>query len=172
MLALEVLQICPSQRRTLLLSIGAMDMEGSNLIMFNLDYFKERISHHLDFQIQVLVGGKNTHHIVLDEGVSTRVMSLPCWRALGSPKLASSPTTLKVFDGRGFQPQGIFQYFPVTLKGKTVLVDIEVVHTPVYYNFLLGRSCFYTMNVVASMVFRVLRFLHQVKIITVDQLDY
>jgi hypothetical protein len=51
MLALEV---C----RSLLLAIGAMDPEESNLITFNNDYFKERLSRHLAFQIQVLVGGK------------------------------------------------------------------------------------------------------------------
>jgi hypothetical protein len=92
-----------------------MDPEESNLITFNLDYFKERLSHHLAFQIQILVGGKNIHRTILDEGASTCVM----WRALGSPKLIQSPTTLKAFDGRGFQPHGLLQYFVVTLKGKT-----------------------------------------------------
>jgi hypothetical protein len=48
----EVLQNCPSQHRTLLSAIGAMDLEASNLITFNMDYFKERLSHHLAFQIQ------------------------------------------------------------------------------------------------------------------------
>jgi hypothetical protein len=62
----------------------------SNLITFNMDYFKERLSHHLAFQIQILVGGKNIHHTILDEGASTCVMYLPCWRALGSPKLTLS----------------------------------------------------------------------------------
>jgi hypothetical protein len=121
-----------------------------------MDYFKERLSHHLAFQIQFLVGGKNVHHTVLDEGASTYVMSFPCWRALGSPKLTSSLTTLKVFDGRGFQPHRLLQYFDVTLKGKIVLVDIEVVDTPMDYNVLLGRSWLYTMTFIASMVFRVL----------------
>jgi hypothetical protein len=71
----------------MLSAIGAMDPEESNLITFNLDYFKERLSHHLAFQIQILVGGKNIHRTILDEGASTYVMSFPCWRALGSPKL-------------------------------------------------------------------------------------
>jgi hypothetical protein len=146
MSSLEVLQNFPSQHRTLLSAIGAMDPEEFNLITFNLDHFKERISHHLAFQIQILVGGKNIHHTVLDEGASTCVMYLSCWRALGSPKLTSSPTTLKVFDGHGFQPHGLLQYFTVTLKGKTVSVDIEVVDTPLDYNLLLGHSWFYAMT--------------------------
>jgi hypothetical protein len=40
MLALEVLQHCPSQRRTLLESIGAIDPKSSNNITFNLDNLK------------------------------------------------------------------------------------------------------------------------------------
>ena len=66
------------------------------MITFNLDYFKEWLSHHLEFQIEILVGGKNIHHTILDEGASICVMSLPCWRAIGSPKLSQSPTTLKI----------------------------------------------------------------------------
>jgi hypothetical protein len=55
------------------------------MIMFNLDYFKPKLSHHLTFQIQTMLGGKNIHCMVLDEGASTCVMSLSCWRAIGSP---------------------------------------------------------------------------------------
>jgi hypothetical protein len=144
---LEVLQNYPSQRRTLLSTIGVVDPEASNMIMFNLDYFKLRLSHHLTFQIQAMVCGKNIHHTVLDEGASTCVMSLSCWRAIGSPKLHQSPTTLKAFDGCGFQPYGLLQYFIVELKGKIVSIDIEVVDAPLDYNLLLGHSWFYAMIV-------------------------
>jgi hypothetical protein len=102
MLTLEVLKNCPSQHRTLLSTIGDMDPEASNMIMFNMDCFKTRLSHHLAFQIQAIVGEKKIHHTVLDEGASTCVMSMSCWRAIGSPKLTQSPTTLKAFDGNGF----------------------------------------------------------------------
>jgi hypothetical protein len=114
-----------------------MDPEESNLITFNLDYFKERLSHHLTFQNQILVSAKNIHMTILDEGVSTCVMSLPCWKALSSPKLTPSPTTLKGFDGRGFHPNGLLQYFVVTLKGKIVSIDIEMVDVSLDYNLLL-----------------------------------
>jgi hypothetical protein len=101
----------------MLSAIGAMDPEESNLIMFNLDYFKERLPHHLALQIQTLVSGKNIHRIILDDGASTCVMSFPCWRALGSPKLTSSPTTLKSFDGRGFQPHRTLAIFHCDIEG-------------------------------------------------------
>jgi hypothetical protein len=58
-----------------------------------------------------------------------------------------SPTTLKAFDGHGFQPHRLLQYFTVTLKGKTISVDIEVVDAPLDYNLLLGHSWFYAMTV-------------------------
>jgi hypothetical protein len=130
MSTLEVLQHYPSQRRTLFSSIVAMDLEESILITFNLDYSKERISQHLAFQIQFFVGGKNIHHSVFDEGASTYVMSFPCWRALGSHKLTQSPTTMKSFDGLGFQPHGLLQSFVVTLKGKICNVPRPSSHWP------------------------------------------
>jgi hypothetical protein len=64
MSTLKVLQNYPNKCRTLLSSIGAMDPKESNLITFNLDYFKERLSHNLSLKIQILVGGKNIHHTV------------------------------------------------------------------------------------------------------------
>jgi hypothetical protein len=108
--------------------------------------------HHLTFQIQTSVGGKNIHHTILDDGASTCVMSFPCWSFLGSPKLTSPPTTLKEFDGRGFQPHRLLQSFTVTLKGKTISVDIEAVDVPVDYNLLLGLSLFYAMTTVISQI--------------------
>jgi hypothetical protein len=66
----------------------------------------------------------------------------------------------------------LLQYFVVTLKGKTILVDIEVVDAPLDYNLLLGHSWFYAMTFITSLVFHILRFPHQGKIITVDQLEY
>ena len=99
-------------------------------------------------------------------------MYFPFWRVIGSPKLTSSLTTLKVFDGRIFQPHRLLLYFTVTLKGKTISIDIEVVDVPLDYNLLLGCSWFYAMTVIASSVFRILRFPHQEKIITAVHLDY
>jgi hypothetical protein len=76
MLIFEFLQNYPSQHRTLLLAIGVVDLEATNVITFNLEYFKLRLSHHLAFQIQTMVRGKKMQHTVLDEGASTSVMHL------------------------------------------------------------------------------------------------
>jgi hypothetical protein len=60
----------------------------------------------------------------------------------------------------------------VELKGKTISIDIEVVDALLDYNLLLGNSWFYAMNSIAYLVFHLFQFLHQGKIVTVDQLDY
>ena len=107
MSTLEVLQSCPAQRKNLLTALGAMDPGDTNLIHFNLDNLKPRQPHQLTFQIVTRVAGKKVFRTVLDEGSSTFVLSLSCWKANGSPEIVKSLTTLKAFDGRGFQPHGL-----------------------------------------------------------------
>ena len=102
MLTLEVLQHCPSQRKTLLSSLEVVDPTNSNCITFNLDYFKTRLSHNLAFQIHTTVNGKHIYQTIIDEGASTCVMSLYCWRDIGSLNIKQFLTTLKAFDGHGF----------------------------------------------------------------------
>ena len=94
--------------------------------------------------------GNKVFRTVLDEGASTSVLSLTCWKALGSPELVTSPTTLKAFDGRGFQPHGLISALVVELGGKTISIQVEVVDSPLDYNLLLGRNWFYAMTIVAS----------------------
>jgi hypothetical protein len=96
---LEVLQHLPSQRRTLLASIGTIDLELSNNIMFNLDNYTSRLSHQLAFQIDVVVHNQQIHQTILDEGASTCVISLACWKSLKSSALNKSPMMLHAFDG-------------------------------------------------------------------------
>ena len=95
MSALELLQTCPTQRNNLPIALGDMDPKNSNIIDFKLDEFKTRLSHQLDFQLTTKITIKNIHHTILDEGASTSVMSLSCWRAIGSPKINRSPTVTK-----------------------------------------------------------------------------
>jgi hypothetical protein len=113
MSALAVLQHCPSQRRMLLAAIGTVDPELSNHIMCNLDNYASRLSHQLSFQVDVVVHNQQIHRTILDEGVSTCVMSLACWKGLKLPALKKSPTMLCAFDAQGFHPHGILQYLPI-----------------------------------------------------------
>jgi hypothetical protein len=79
---------------------------------------------------------------------------------------------LKSFDGHVFKPHGIVLAFPVMLGGKTMNVEVEVVDAPIDYNLLLGRSWPYTMEVVPSSYFRCIKFLHEGKLVTIDQLSF
>jgi hypothetical protein len=146
MSALEVLQHCPSQCRMLLDNIGIVDLKSSNLIMFNLENYMSRLSHQLDFHVDVVVHNQKIHRTILDEGASTCVMSLSCWKGLKSTTLKKSPMILRALNGKGFHSHWILQSFPIQLGGKTVTVDVKVVDSPLDYNLLLGRSWFYSMN--------------------------
>ena len=99
-------------------------------------------------------------------------MSLSCWRAIGSPEVRQSPTTLKAFDGLGFQPYGLIPSLAITLGGKTVSIHVEIVDATLDYNILLGWNWFYAMIAVASSVFRMVQFPHQGQIVTIDQLSF
>ena len=96
---LEVLQICPAQRKNLLLALGAFDPDNSTMINFNWENYKLRLSHQIYFQIATSVVGRKVHWTILDEGDSTSILSMSCWKAIGVLELSMSPTTLKSFDG-------------------------------------------------------------------------
>jgi hypothetical protein len=118
MSALEVLQSCPTQRKALLKAIGGIDPTDTNLIIFDLEDHIPRLPPQLTFQIQVVVSDKNICRTVIDEGASTCVMSIACWKAIGSPPLTESHNTLKAFNGSSFKPYGVLPSLPITLEGK------------------------------------------------------
>lgn len=156
MFALEVLQSCPSQRKSLLSAIGGIDPTDLDLITFDLYSHIPRLPHQIAFLIQVIINSKMIHHTIIDEGASTCIMSVACWKAIGSPTLSQSPMTLEGIDGRESHPYGILQRLPITLEGKT----FEVVDANLTYNLLLGRSWTYAMRAVASSLFGVIHFPH------------
>jgi hypothetical protein len=172
MLALEVLQSFPAQLKALLKDIGGIDPTDMNLIVFDLEDQIPRLPPQLAFQIQVVVSDKNIFRTVIDEGASTCVMSLACWKAISSPPLNESQNTLKAFNGSGFKPYSVLPSLPITLEGKTVQVEVEVFNAPLDYNILLGRSWIDSMHTVVSTLFRVVCFPHQGNIVMVDQLAF
>ena len=122
----------------MLSTIGGIDPADSDLITFDLECHTQRLPPQIAFLIQVTIDKKTIHRTVIDEGASTCIMSVACWKAIGSPTLSQSPTTLEAFDGRASRPYGILQRLPITLDGKTVKVDVEVVDANLTYNLLLG----------------------------------
>ena len=81
------------------MDLGELDSDNTNLIHFNVENYKSRLPHQLAFQITSRVVGRKVHRTILNEGYSTSVLSISCWRAIGSPKLTKSRTTLKYFYG-------------------------------------------------------------------------
>jgi hypothetical protein len=160
----------------LLSTLGYDDTCNPGTIILDTIDLKPRLPYHLAFQIVVAYPIENfTRNIfctVVDEGASTCMMSLACWKAIDQPILSLSPTLLTTFDGRSFQPHGIIPYFPMQLGGKTVCVEVEVVDASLDYNLLLGSSWTYAMQAVVATVFWVLLFPHEGQIVTIDQLSF
>ena len=108
-------------------------------------------------------------HTVIDEGAAASVMSLSCWKGLGSPKLSIFATMLTDFDGRSVQSHRIIPSLKFQLGGKTVAIEVEVVDAPLDYNLLLGWNWMYSMQAVASSLFRVICFPFNGNIVMIDQ---
>ena len=121
MSALEVLQSCPAQRDALLAALGSMD-SSSLMAKFHLSNVKIRLPYHVALSIDVIHGGNTIGRAVFDEGAYTCVISLSCWKALGSPELVPSNTLLTAFNGRSFRPHGILPAFEINLIGKAVFI--------------------------------------------------
>jgi hypothetical protein len=169
MSTLEVAQNCTSQEQALLSAIGGIGPMDSNLVAFDHKGYDPQIPAQLAFLIQVKALNKTVHRTIIDEGASTCLMSMSCWKNLGSPPLSKSSTTLKAFDGRSYTPYGILSNLQVELGGKTVEVDVEVIDGNLDYNILLGRPWIYAMAAVVSTYFRRIVFPFQGKITIVDQ---
>ena len=83
---------------------------------------------------------------MIDEGIAASVISLSCWKGLGSPELSKYGTMLTSFDTRSFRLHGILLSLKVRLGEKTVAIEVEVVDAPLDYNLLLGRNWMYSMQ--------------------------
>ena len=91
---------------------------------------------------------------------------------LGSPELSKSATMLNAFDGRSFRPHDILPSLKFHSGGKTIAIEVEVVDAPLDYNLLLGRNWMYSMQAIASSLFRIVCFPHNGKIVTIDQMEF
>jgi hypothetical protein len=101
----------------LLTALGSTETCNPSTIMLDTTDLKPFLPYHIEFQIVVAYPTKtftqNIFRTVVDEGASTCVMSLACWKAIGQPILSLSPTLLPTFDGYSFRPLGMIPYFPV-----------------------------------------------------------
>jgi hypothetical protein len=126
MYSLEVLQSCPSQRKALLSTLGSVEICNLGTIILDMTNLKPCLPYHIAFHIVVAFTMKyftrNIFCTVVDEGASTCVMPLECWKSIGQPVLSLSPTQLTTFDSRSFRPHGIIPSFLMQLGGKTMCI--------------------------------------------------
>jgi hypothetical protein len=85
MSVLEVLQTCPTQRKSLLSTMGVVDPADTQLITFELDSYEPRLPTAVAIQIPVKIQNITVHQCIIDEGASTCIMSKIVWQKLGSP---------------------------------------------------------------------------------------
>jgi hypothetical protein len=117
MSSLEVLQICPSQRKNLLSSLGATETSNPGVIIVDRTKLKPLLTHHIAFHIVVAYTTKystwNIFRTVVNEGALTCMMSLACWKAIGQHEFSSSPKLIMSFGSQSFIPHKIIPSFPM-----------------------------------------------------------
>ena len=129
--------------------MGTVDPANDQMIVFDAHQSEHPpLPASVAFQILVKIWNANVSRCIIDEGASTCVMSTLVWKQLGSPELAPSMITLRAWDGHASQPIGLFRNCPITLAGKTVCVEVEVIDAPLDYHILLGQSYTYAMSAV------------------------
>ena len=134
MSVLELLQSCPPQRKALLSSLGINYDNSSSVIKFETMGLQPCFPYYVSLLIHVECLNMTVKCTMIDEGTAASMMSLSCWKGLGSPELSQSTTMLTYFNGRSFRKHRI----KVQLGGKTVVIEVEVVDAPLDYNLLLG----------------------------------
>ena len=107
MSTLEFLHTCHSQRITLLSAIGVVDPSASTIVRFESHEVQPRLPYHVDFLVHVECMNNMIKHTLVDKRFAPFVMSLSCWKGLGSPPLLKFGTFFSSFDGRSFRLHGI-----------------------------------------------------------------
>jgi hypothetical protein len=79
MSVLEVLQTCPTQRKSLPSTMGVVDPADTRLITFDLDNCEPRLPAAVAIQIPVKIWNITVHRCIIDEGASTCIMSKSVW---------------------------------------------------------------------------------------------
>ena len=117
-----------------------VDLHPSIVIKFETHEVQPHFSYHVALLIHMECMKNTIKCTMTDEGIAGFVMSLACWKGLGSPTLSISRTMLTNFDGIYFWPHGILPSLEVQLGRNSVSIKVEVVDAPLDYNLLLGRN--------------------------------
>jgi hypothetical protein len=85
------------------------------------------------FQLKVQVNSTNIYRCIVDEGSSTSILSSSIWKVLGSLELVSSSHEILAFERCTSENLGVLPQLPISLGGKTVLVDVIVMQGSVIF---------------------------------------
>ena len=134
---------------------------------------RPRLPASVPFQIIVQAYKMVMDGTIIDEGASVSILSSIAWEALGSPSLLPEMRNLTGSNKGTSRPLGILPNVPITLRRKTVHMNVMVVQGPLDYNLLLGRDYIYSMGAIVSSLFRVICFPHKGKVVKLtDQLSF
>ena len=142
--------------------------KNSLLITFDISNVKMRLPHHIDFHIQFTYQKNTIFQIVVDEGDSICIMSLSCWKVIGSREVIPSPTLLTTFDFHSHRPHGTLPAFPICVGGKVVNIEFEIVNVNLNYNLLLSHNWVYLMDSIVSSLFHIICFPYEGIIIMIE----
>ena len=129
----------------MLSALGVSDDSSYSIIKFETMGVHRLLDYYMCLLIHVEFLNNTIMRIVIDEGTAASMMSLSCWKGLGSPTLSQSTNMLMTFNGRSFWPHGILPSLEVQLGGKTIVIKVKVVDAPLDYNLLLGRDWMYSV---------------------------
>ena len=91
--------------------------DSSSMIKFETTGHQPRLPYYVSLLVHIECLGMTVKRTVIDEGTAASVMSLSCWKGLGSLELSKSMTMLTAFDGRYFRPHGILPSLKFHLGG-------------------------------------------------------
>ena len=118
------------------------DDSSSSVIKFETHGIQPCLPYYVSLMIHVECLNPTIKCIVIDEGVVASVMSLACWKGLGSPMLSKSANMLNSFDGRYFWPHGIIPSLEVQLGRNTVMIEARWLMRPLTTIFCwVGIGC-------------------------------
>ena len=121
-------------------ALGVADGISPSVIKFETHRFHPFLNYYVSLLVHVECLNNTIKCSVIDEVVAASVMSLACWKGLGSPPLSKSGTMLTAFDIISFRSDDTLPSLEVQFGGKTVAIKVEVVNAPLDYNILLGRN--------------------------------
>ena len=153
-------------------ALGVGDDISSSMTKFETHGIQPHLPYYVSLLVHVECMNNTIKRTMIDEETTTSVMSLSCWKGLVSPTLSKSRTMLFALDRILFWPHFILPSLEVQLGGKTVAIEVEVVDAPLDYNILLGWNWMYSMQAVASSLFRVVCFPFNGKIVMIDQMSF